>query len=356
MSSSIDASLVVFVLLSGCLFNMGQDTSSPAHQPRSSNLQVSVPTHLRIERTPDAVTVTIDRQTLESARLTVDEKMVTGVGSELRVYRANESRPATPNRLGVTEGTDFILGTDVLNANDRDFPVPQQKYIIEMVLTIFETDIPPRHQWQPSDGKQYKVLWHRTLTETVGSLPSNSQEPKTTVDQSAETAAGVLLRDEAPGGLSVVKDCERKSLVVFVLPGEKAKQAGEEIARKIGGKVHPDENGGFSICVSCRRESALLNVQVPGGEIRFETYTFAIQQLLDLSGVRQTIARLGLSEGVHIGAMQSLADMGRKEVHVRAGTLKDALNQIAESHGRAVWRLDENDCAKKTFLIQWVVH
>jgi hypothetical protein len=141
-----------------------------------------------------------------------------------------------------------------------------------------------------------------------------------------------------------------------VLPGEKAKQATEEIVGKIGGQVHPDKNGGSSICVGCTRESALLRVQVPGGKIRFESYTFAIQQLLDQSGVKEAIERLGLHEGVHNGSMQSLADLRPKEVQVGAGTLKGALDQLAEFHGHAVWRIDERRCGEKTFNIQWVVH
>jgi hypothetical protein len=41
-----------------------------------------------------------------------------------------------------------------------------QKYIVEMDLTVFETDIPGQHMWDPH-SKNYKVLWQRTLKQIV---------------------------------------------------------------------------------------------------------------------------------------------------------------------------------------------
>jgi hypothetical protein len=43
----------------------------------------------------------------------------------------------------------------------------RQKYVVEMDLTVFETDIPPQHMWHPQGSKNYKVLWQRTLRQTV---------------------------------------------------------------------------------------------------------------------------------------------------------------------------------------------
>jgi hypothetical protein len=37
---------------------------------------------------------------------------------------------------------------------------------VEMELEVFETDIPPQHDWSPQ-SKNYKVLWKRTLKRTV---------------------------------------------------------------------------------------------------------------------------------------------------------------------------------------------
>jgi hypothetical protein len=159
--------LAVFIFLSGLQFAIGQDTSSPARQAPKSEIQIRVPTKLRIERTPGVVKVEVNRDSLESVKLTIDEGMVIGVKDELRVYPAGKSRPALPQRSGVTEGTDFNLGVDSLNANDRNFPVPNKKYAVEMTLTVFETDLHPRHTWRPLESRKYKVLLQRTLVGSV---------------------------------------------------------------------------------------------------------------------------------------------------------------------------------------------
>lgn len=92
--------------------------------------------------------------------------MVTGVQSKLFVYRVGESRPAERFRLGLSGGLDFNLGTDFVNAKLGGIPVPGEKYVIEMDLAVFETDVPCQHMWSPESGK-YKILWTRTLRQIV---------------------------------------------------------------------------------------------------------------------------------------------------------------------------------------------
>lgn len=159
--------VAVFIFLSGLQFATAQDTSSPARQAPRSEVQIRVPTRLRIERTPGVVKVEVSQDSPESVKLTIDTGMVIGVKDELRVYPADKSRPARPHRLGVTEGTDFNLGVDFLNAGDPNFPVPDKKYAVEVGLTVFETDLHPRHLWRPWKSSKYKVLLQRTL---IGSL------------------------------------------------------------------------------------------------------------------------------------------------------------------------------------------
>ena len=167
MHSGYVISLAVFIFLSGLPFGAAQNTSSPAHQAGKSEMQIRVPTKLRIERTPDVVKVKVDRDSLEPVKLTIDEGMVVGSKSELRVYPAGKPRPALAQRSGVTEGADFDSGDDILNAGERTFPVPNNKYIVEIALTFFETDLHPRHMWQPWASKKYKALLRRTLVGSV---------------------------------------------------------------------------------------------------------------------------------------------------------------------------------------------
>lgn len=169
MDSRFVVSLAVFIFLSGFPFGAAQNTSSPAHQAGQKVIRIRIPTKLRIERiTPGEVDVQIDKHSFELVQVTIDQRMWVGSKSELRVYPAGKSRPAlSHDGYGFTSGTNFDFGTAILNARDSSFPVPNKKYIIEVMLTFFETDIQPGHLWQPEGTKKYKALLHRTL---VGSI------------------------------------------------------------------------------------------------------------------------------------------------------------------------------------------
>jgi hypothetical protein len=128
-------------------------------------LLVHVPTRLKIERTNDTLSVTIDRSSVEATNLLVGSNMVTGVESKMYVYAEGETRP-TNGALGLTGGLDFNLGISYWHTKTDGIPVAGKKYVVEMELAAFETDIPPQHFWEPH-GKNYKVLWRRTLKQIV---------------------------------------------------------------------------------------------------------------------------------------------------------------------------------------------
>jgi hypothetical protein len=129
------------------------------------SISVRVPTRLKVERTADTLSVTINTNSFESANLTVGTNMVTGVQSKIYVYPEGEPRPANGGfGLG---GTDFNLGTIFRHTKQDGIPLPGKKYVVELDLILFETDIPPQHMWSPQGSKSYKVLWRRTLKQTV---------------------------------------------------------------------------------------------------------------------------------------------------------------------------------------------
>lgn len=128
-------------------------------------LLVHVPTKLKIERTTDMLSVEIDQTSLAATNLTVGTNMVTGVQSEEYVFPEGEPRPAN-GRYGLG-GTDFNLGRSLWHTRPEGIPLPGKKYVVEVVLTVFETDVPPQHEWSPQGSRNYKVLWQRTLRQTV---------------------------------------------------------------------------------------------------------------------------------------------------------------------------------------------
>jgi len=128
-------------------------------------VSVRVPTKLKIERTSDTLSETIDTNSFESTNLMVGTNMVTGVEGKIYVYPEGESRPANGGD-SLSSGLDFNLGVDYWHTKQDGIPLPGKKYVVEIDLAAFETDIPPQHDWEPY-GKNYKVLWRRTLKQTI---------------------------------------------------------------------------------------------------------------------------------------------------------------------------------------------
>ena len=139
---------------------LGADPSARHH------VSFQMPTKLKIQRTADVLSVAVDLAATESVNLMVGRKMVTGVESQLYVSEESKSGHADRQLRRSSSATDFNLGTAFLNAQQDGLPIPGRRYIVEMDLAVFETDIPPQHMWEPRGGK-FTVLWHRTLKQVV---------------------------------------------------------------------------------------------------------------------------------------------------------------------------------------------
>jgi hypothetical protein len=129
-------------------------------------LLVHVPTKLKIERASDTLSVEIDKNSLEATNLMVGTNIVTGVESKVYVYPDGQPRPVDGGQ-GLSSGLDFNLGTRFWHTKPDGIPLPGKKCVVEVELTAFETDIPPQHDWSPQGSKNYKILWRRTLKQTV---------------------------------------------------------------------------------------------------------------------------------------------------------------------------------------------
>lgn len=150
-----------------CGYRDGSKQSENIRPAIGKALSVRVPQKLTIVRTPDAVTVSVDQDSFEPVELMVDSKPATGVMWKLYVHPANAPRLSQPERAGINGGTDFNLGSAILNSRDHDFPILGQPFIIEMDLAIFETPVPPQHMWSVVMGANYRVLRQSVIKQTI---------------------------------------------------------------------------------------------------------------------------------------------------------------------------------------------
>jgi len=124
---------------------------------------VRVPAAMTLARALDTLTVAVDPASLAATQVTVDPGMQLGVETDVVVFAQGQPRPAE-GRHGLSSGADFQLGSDTWNSAQDGLPVPGRKYVAEMQLVLFETDVPPGHHWDPHAGR-YAALWTRTLRQ-----------------------------------------------------------------------------------------------------------------------------------------------------------------------------------------------
>jgi hypothetical protein len=139
----------------------------------TEELPVRVPAALRIARALDSLSVGIDPASLALTQVPVDRGMTIGVERDVFVFPEGQARPAE-GRRGVGSGPSFDAATDTWTTTDSGIPVPGTKYVAEVELVLFETDVRPGQtqtrqtgqtgSWDPRAGR-YKALWSRTLRQ-----------------------------------------------------------------------------------------------------------------------------------------------------------------------------------------------
>ncbi|GAF87043.1 unnamed protein product, partial [marine sediment metagenome] len=113
--------------------------------------------NLDVKRMDDRISISFDTDSLEEIELEIGYKMVTGFRREIFVISDGEKAS-----YGFGLGTSASFGTRFLSRQLHGIPMNKEKYVVEVRLTIFETDIPSQHMWNPKSDK-YKELWTNTL-------------------------------------------------------------------------------------------------------------------------------------------------------------------------------------------------
>jgi hypothetical protein len=129
----------------------------------SLQVSVRVPAALTVARALDTLTVAVDPASLAATVVAADPGMVLGVETDVVVFAQGE-KPPPSMRHGLTSGTGFDVGRDTWSTAQDGIPLSGVKYVAEMEVVLFETDVPAGPMWDPHAGK-YRALWRRTLRQ-----------------------------------------------------------------------------------------------------------------------------------------------------------------------------------------------
>lgn len=118
-----------------------------------------VPAALRLARELGSLSVSFDPAARATVAMPVDAGMDVGVETVTWVYPRGRERPAEGGRQSLRPGKEIELDTATWAVR-----ADETRYVAEVEVTLFETDVPPSPTWSPHAGS-YRVLWSRTLRQ-----------------------------------------------------------------------------------------------------------------------------------------------------------------------------------------------
>lgn len=129
----------------------------------SRAVEVRVPGALRVARGLDTLSVELDPEMLVKKSVRAQRKRTVGVAYTARVFERGQTKVQSERR-GYVAGRGFDVGVLVWRS-DRDLiPRSGKKYLVELHLVLFETDVPPGAHWSPRAG-HFHVLLEKTLRQ-----------------------------------------------------------------------------------------------------------------------------------------------------------------------------------------------
>ena len=151
------------------------------HPEKLKTVKIKIPDKWIVTRTAQNISIKV--KSWKEIEVREGSGLETGVKSECYIYPEGTERPDQWAGGGY-EGGDDLSDLAKVGANVKlgGIPKPGTIYVAELVLTLFETDIPAQHMWGPEAGKQYKVDWSESFKWVVPDghdtnfIPATSQE------------------------------------------------------------------------------------------------------------------------------------------------------------------------------------
>ncbi len=124
-----------------------------------------VPTELKLGQFNGKPTYGLAPKPLDTLKLKVGQGLYTG--AEYRVYLYPEGAPRPDHEdSGGTCDVEALADWTGYCSGKTYGPVAGVKYVLEVEILVFQTEVPPKSQWEPY-GEWYKVLWTGSVKGTV---------------------------------------------------------------------------------------------------------------------------------------------------------------------------------------------
>jgi len=154
---------VLLLALAACHRATLPSSDAGASVPDTVTLSLRVPAGLTVARAIDTLSVGVDPDTLGLTDVTAHPGMIRGIEAHARVLPRG-SEHAVAERSAIAPGTDFAVASATWSAGKDGVPAAGTRYVVEVEMVLFETDVPPSAAWDPRGGR-FEALWTRTLRQ-----------------------------------------------------------------------------------------------------------------------------------------------------------------------------------------------
>jgi hypothetical protein len=126
---------------------------------------VRVPAALAISHAIDTLSVAVDPASFGLTELTAHAGSVIGVEAQVSVFpRDQRQAQRLVERRTIGPGVNFDVSSISWSTAQDGVPTPGMRYVVEMQLVVFETNVPETKAWNPHAGN-FRTLWVRTLRQ-----------------------------------------------------------------------------------------------------------------------------------------------------------------------------------------------
>lgn len=153
----------LLLALAACRRASLASSDAGASVPDTVTLSLRVPAGLTVARALDTLSVGVDPDTLGVTEVTAHAGVTRGIEAHARVFPRGSAH-AVAERSALAPGTDFAVAAATWTAGKDGVPAAGTRYVVEVELVLFETDVPPSGAWDPRGGR-FEALWTRTLRQ-----------------------------------------------------------------------------------------------------------------------------------------------------------------------------------------------
>lgn len=198
------------------------------------------------------------------------------------------------------------------------------------------------------------VLW--AIVVMVSALLSAETMPRSVGTQPLDAVASdVLRRGGVPGGVEVITGCESLEPTFIAVDDTNTENVMNVLTKSQNSLSWAKRDKAITVTIRTDGGPSIASTDLPEMQLEVHTLSEATDVLLQQPAVQSRLSQLKMKETIGNVGFSSITEHEARTIVVPAGTLRDQLNALAITFGKAVWLLQQRECGgTRIFQLSWV--